>query len=76
MGICPRCKAEIDTLMQYAEATVYREAGVGSRGLVTDNWQVDDVNEDGPFCCPECGEEITCDEDEAYDIIKDLDEDD
>jgi hypothetical protein len=76
MGICPKCKQEISTLMQYAEACVYREVGTsGDGGLISDNWNVDDVAEDGAFCCPECGEELTYDEDEAYELIKDDDDD-
>ena len=76
MGKCPKCNKKIDSLMQYAEATVYREVGTTGFGdICPDNWQVDDVPQEGGYCCPECGEELTYDDAEAYELIKDDDDD-
>lgn len=73
MSNCPKCGAEIDHLLQFAQASAVQEYSYGG---FAQGWIVDDVNEEGPYHCPECDEVVAETQEEADAVLYDPEEHD
>jgi thiol-disulfide isomerase/thioredoxin len=70
MARCPKCKAEIDHLINWSKCWVeyiFKVDKDGNYGYEATGDQESDI--DNVYSCPECGETLTYDEDEAVRIL-------
>ena len=71
MAKCPKCRAEIDELINVQSGTVDYAMTIQKDG--TPQYEEKDVNADGvdnDWNCPECDETLFTDEDSAIDFLK------
>lgn len=68
MGVCPKCKAQIDHLEQFQTKTVKQDVSIVGGQLITDA-EENEWLDNTEYCCPVCNMSVADNASDAIDVL-------